>query len=1745
MRSSRIRFAVFALAVAGAGVVWLSLPTGAVAQQVVQLAQPAFVGEGPGTPKEPVIDKLTFPENRDTSKKFEAVTDYLNAPKNIKWKEVCELSQQLLDAKSDYFFQYQEGDKRRVSVKDEVNRLIGKFPEEGVKNYQLLWGPAADGLLKEAKDGGFDRSKLAEVSQRYFHTKAGAEATLLLATLNLEAGHFAEAAYGYKRMLDRQDADKLLDPKTLFKAAVALRRAGDGKMTDAVAAVWEKLEKKFPREGVQLGRKAYSLEMLKGDLDKPVEMLFGSVGDQFVAMKGGNATRVALAEAGAPFLGTVFSEPVLRREDTDEQKDANKWVKANIDMAYQRTKNKQVPPLLPSAFPVTAPNLIVFRGYDGVYAFYTRDFRDAAGQQRIAGSLAWHNLGKFGVAAIRGGGSDDGDSPSSDKQKQDEWWGNYWSQNLPSVLFENPLAGGLSHDGKRAYFVDDFHVPPSNMQYNPEWGQVMPGATAARGTGGKQEYNRLVAVDLDTGMLAWSLGRPSANSRAEETDRIGSAAQLAEGAYFLGPPITVNGKLYVMLETDTGLKLACFDSYKLSDPPAPVVKPGDRPLPTTAKPSPQPELLWVQSLGRSNSPVRQDALRRIQGAFLAAADGVIVCPTNSGAIVAVDLNARSLLWAHTYATDTKTGNPNEDLRMARLGRGGMAPGGMQNPAQNRWRASGPIIAGNRVIVSAYDSGTVNCLDLRTGRLLWSEARKDTDLYVGGVVNDKVLIVGKNEVRAVKLVGEADDKNKREKATPAWASALKIPTPLGHGVAGKDGHFYVPVFGDPDKSDDQTPAVWAVNADSGKVTGKTLYRRKDAARTGPGTDPRLALGNLVFHDGMMFSQSATELVAFPLNEAKHAEMTALLAKNPNDPDGLFSRGELSLEKGDLLKAVDDFKKSQANNPPEATAYKIKQKLYTAYTEILRTKFADGEPFLTEYKALCEFPLDKDDAEYPRLRDEQIRRRGLYYSLVAEGRKGQGRLVEAFENYRAYAELGEKDKLLPVPEDPNTLALSGVWASGRIDAMMKAATDPAVRKPLEDRVAKDWAEVKAANDLDRLRNFVKVFGPYFTAGRDAQFLLADRLAATNNDDDRREAQALLLTLIGRADGDKDTPTVARATGELAKLLTSRGLLDDALGLYNRLAERYPTEVAVNGKTGGELLGDLITDKQYWPALESKRPVTLTRYAAKADTGAGSSTYKQPAMTLNPEGDLLPFYQRNRVSLDSDSNGSVSLVVTDRVTGEKKFPQLPLTERGQPAVPGLANWGATYNNPNASMSNQQFAHASGHLLLLHYERYVILYDLSKGAELWRVNIAAQSGVQANQQLSAQVTQDSNTSPDLTVSLTWYNQMTGQQYTEWSWKVGKSAVLQANYAAILTRDGLVVKDPRTGTVLWQRAGVAQNALIVGDAKHVYLVEQLQNGSSSRVLRAVDGVQIQGVPEFGSLLAGSSRVHASGRHVLLFESGGKDKPRTLKLYDILDGKDVWAKQYPADSAVFDPVDPTLTGVVSADGDVEVLDARTGKPLLTAKVDAGRAAEHLKDDKGKFAVVKPLLMADGERYYVFLNRAYTQILVNGQSAESWGASPNRVRFVNGPAYAFDRRTGKRLWYTSTQFVNQRLLVERFDELPCLVAFNPMYAEEGAQQPQGGGGMVIRGGGFGRGGAGVPGASHKIVVVDKASGALRENKELLAGQGWFQSFSYDPKTSTYELANYQNARLRITPPDDKKDTKGSAGVPKPPEPRISK
>ena len=78
---------------------------------------------------------------------------------------------------------------------------------------------------------------------------------------------------------------------------------------------------------------------------------------------------------------------------------------------------------------------------------------------------------------------------------------------------------------------------------------------------------------------------------------------------------------------------------------------------------------------------------------------------------------------HTYAASERSQEigGNGEGRINRIRRPYPAQG---NPIPHeRWRASNPIIVNGRVVLSAFDSESVQCLDLRTGKMLWSDARR--------------------------------------------------------------------------------------------------------------------------------------------------------------------------------------------------------------------------------------------------------------------------------------------------------------------------------------------------------------------------------------------------------------------------------------------------------------------------------------------------------------------------------------------------------------------------------------------------------------------------------------------------------------------------------------------------------------------------------------------------------------------------------------------------------------------------------------------------------------------------------------------------------------------------------------------------------------------------------------------------------------------------------------------------------------
>jgi outer membrane protein assembly factor BamB len=798
------------------------------------------------------------------------------------------------------------------------------------------------------------------------------------------------------------------------------------------------------------------------------------------------------------------------------------------------------------------------------------------------------------------------------------------------------------------------------------------------------------------------------------------------------------------------------------------------------------------------------------------------------------------------------------------------------------------------------------------------------------------------------------------------------------------------------------------------------------------------------------------------------MNKLLAANPKDPIGLLARGELRLDDGKLKDAVADFKEAEKNDLPKEKVPLLREKLYIAYTELLRADFNSAESFLKEYEALCEVSRTGDAPEdILRQKEETDRRQRLYLYLLAKGRESQGKLGEAFDHYLALANKGEGKTLLEMPDEPNVRMRPDVWARGRIEAMIRKADSAAARKSLEDRVEKAWVQVKDGKDLKALREFVTVFGPYFASGTEAQFKLADVLLSTNNDADLREAQSHLAQLRVTAD---DPATRARATEALAQLMIKNRMMEDAVALYLQLGKEYPDVVIRDGKTGADFLTDLLTDKRLFPFLEPRRYPMPERVKAEERLGAQPGINYSPQFEIETPPDLFPMYRQWRFTLDQ-FNGPFALRGIDRATGVERV------RFSSMANPNL------YSRTGVPIPYSKFVQGNGHLMLVQLGLTVYCLDLAEKKELWHktlLDIPMQPGMSYQ------------------VDVTGDDECTIRFPNNTTVTLGRSAILQPGYVCLLTSDGLECVEPLTRRILWTRKGVAERTHLYGDARYIVLVETdatSRKPTATKLLRAVDGMVFEGSPDSGRVLSGAKSFRIYGRHALLAEGTG-DQPRVLRLYDLATGKDVWKKEFDAKAVpITSPLNSEWTGYVKSDGTAEVYSVRTGESVAKLKIDEKLAAEQMK------SCVEAQLLADAERFYLVLDRDPNAPSTNGtRRVPVYNNYMLRSQKVNGPIYAFDRGSGKRLWHYADVLENQWLVLEQFGDLPVILAAAPVMNPNNQY-------------------------THAVVVIEKDRGRLVLNKNVTYNGNFFQSLTVDQKNGTISMNRY-DTRIVVTPDEVK-------------------
>jgi outer membrane protein assembly factor BamB len=383
------------------------------------------------------------------------------------------------------------------------------------------------------------------------------------------------------------------------------------------------------------------------------------------------------------------------------------------------------------------------------------------------------------------------------------------------------------------------------------------------------------------------------------------------------------------------------------------------------------------------------------------------------------------------------------------------------------------------------------------------------------------------------------------------------------------------------------------------------------------------------------------------------------------------------------------------------------------------------------------------------------------------------------------------------------------------------------------------------------------------------------------------------------------------------------------------------------------------------------------------------------LDQDGEAIPFFQTGyRLAIRTDNQ----LKLLNRETGEEVW-SLALEANNFARL-------VQYNQRTPSLQPRFYFQSLGHLVVVQVGHLVYAIDPVQKRELWKMNLAAVSGMPAVRNIPVIDPRDGSVSV---------------VYTDgWMQRIGQTGPLSPTALAVVTGDArLLGLDPISGRILWSRNDVSKNCHLYNDADYVYTVEMGNDGTTgtTRVFRLHDGVAVQ-TRDFSDLYG--KRVSMKGRRLFTRETdvGGV----IVRLYDIIQGKDLWANKYPVGTFVLQTEEDNLGGVVEPNGKVTVVDLTTLKPVLEAQM----KPEHIAN------LESAQLIRDANSFYIACNDKLEDklLIANTLMANTLPGTGIRSIPVDGYLYSFSAKTGELDWYNLCK--TQMLILDEFENLPVVL-----------------------------------------------------------------------------------------------------------------
>jgi outer membrane protein assembly factor BamB len=885
-----------------------------------------------------------------------------------------------LDVDQDYFITPQNAGGAMPSLKTEAQRIIGAMPTAGRDLYELRYGAAARAELDEAMRAD-DITRLTEVTRKYFHTRAGYEATLLLGRRHLDEGRPLAAAFCFQRLSDNSQALRLFDPELSLLLATCWLYADAREQAEETLLA---LKRRQPDAELRVGDS--TVRLFRDDRQSVawLEQTLGRFGswqlgdqDQWVVFRG-DPGRNARTSGGVPLIQYRWRVPTTN-DPTDEQ----------LVQDFSRQNIGSSSALLPSLQPLAVRDVVLMRTPRRLFAV---DF--------VTGKRVWEFPWDDSPDELAQQSQDLQTSRSNPSPRMTE---------LTERLWKDAAYGQVSSDGESVFLLSELSFAGTSGVQN----FIQQGGFQQFNANWPKSHNKLVSLSLAReGALQWVVG----GEDGEDEPRLA-------GAFFLGVPLPVMGQLYVLAEISGEIRLVVLD-------------------PRTGR------LQWQQQLAHVDTlTIQSDISRRLAAATPSFADGILVCPTSAGAVVAVDISNRSLLWGFQYPVPMTATN---------LNRFPGNRGGIRNSSEESWADATVTISEGRVLLTPVESGEMHALDLLTGRPLWNPRKREEGLYVGCIHKNLALVVGKSNLQAIDMrTGEE-----------AWSNPISLEDaqPGGRGFY-SDNYYYLPT---------SDARLLKIDLEEGAIVDQQ--------------ETRVPLGNLICYRDQILSQGVDWLIAFYQSDPLRSEVAARLEKDPEDRWALARHCELLLQDGKTKEAIETMWTSHELDPEDDV---LRTLLVDTYLESLGDDFPTYADRIGDLEPLIDQPAQR--MAFLRLLSQGLERSGdlagAFDAVMRLADQQQDVGPQAFVSSLGNSTLERIDRRWHVGRDR--------WIQGRIASLLRAAEaaqEDDLRAAWDQQIAARYQEVQGRPGRGELRRFIEQFSSHpeaDAARRDyAQILFQDQ-------------------------------------------------------------------------------------------------------------------------------------------------------------------------------------------------------------------------------------------------------------------------------------------------------------------------------------------------------------------------------------------------------------------------------------------------------------------------------------------------------------------------------------------------------------------------------------------------------------------------------------------------------------------------------